>query len=68
MWKNKYETLAVNRTATSDIENRKLLNEIEKLKEEITDVEHSKNIHISEIKNQNHLEIQSIKRHHLGNN
>ena len=32
VWKNKYETLAVNRSATSDLENRKLINEIEKLK------------------------------------
>jgi len=27
-----------------------------------------KNMQISELKNQNHLEIQNIKRHHLGNN
>jgi predicted RNase H-like nuclease (RuvC/YqgF family) len=33
VWKNKYETLSVNRSATSDLENRKLINEIEKLKE-----------------------------------
>jgi hypothetical protein len=38
------------------------------LKEEITDIEHMKNMQISELKNQNHLEIQNLKRHHLGNN
>jgi hypothetical protein len=62
VWKNKYETLSVNRTASSDLENRKLINEIEKLKEEITDIEHMKNMQISEQKNQNHLEIQNLKR------
>ena len=47
VWKNKYETLAVNRTATSDLENRKLINEIEKLKEETTDIEHLKNMQLN---------------------
>ena len=41
---------------------------MEKIKEEITDVEHMKNMQISELKNQNHLEIQNLKRHHLNNN
>lgn len=68
VWKNKYETLTVNRTSTNDLENRKLINEIERLKEEITEVEHVKNIQISQLKNQNHLEIQNLKRHHLSNN
>jgi hypothetical protein len=68
VWKNKYETLTVNRSSTNDLENRKLINEIERLKEEVTEVEHMKNIQISELKNQNHLEIQNLKRHHLGNN
>ena len=47
VWKNKYETLTVNRTSSNDIENRKLINEIERIKEEITEVEHVKNIQIS---------------------
>ena len=68
VWKNKYESLSVTRTATSDLENRKLLNEMEKVKEEMTDIEHMKNMQISELKNQNHLEIQNLKRHHLNNN
>lgn len=68
VWKNKYESLSVSKSANSDLENRKLLNEMEKLKEEITDVEHMKNMQISEFKNQNHLEIQNLKRHHLNNN
>lgn len=41
---------------------------MEKIKEEMTDVEHMKNMQISELKNQNHLEIQNLKRHHLNNN
>lgn len=68
VWKNKYDTLTVNRTANSELENRKLINEIEKVKEEITEVEHMKNMQITELKNQHHLEIQNIKRHNLSNN
>ena len=68
VWKNKYDTLSVNRTANSELENRKLINEIEKVKEEITEVEHMKNMQITELKNQHHLEIQNIKRHNLSNN
>lgn len=68
VWRNKYESLSATKSATSDLETRKLLNEIEKLKEEITDIEHMKNMQISELKNQNHLEIQNLKRHHLNNN
>jgi hypothetical protein len=47
VWKNKYDTLSVNRTANSELENRKLINEIEKVKEEITEVEHMKNMQIT---------------------
>jgi hypothetical protein len=68
VWKNKYDTLTVNRAANSELENRKLINEIEKVKEEITEVEHMKNMQITELKNQHHLEIQNIKRHNLSNN
>lgn len=68
VWKNKFESLSVNRTASNDLETRKLINEIEKLKEEITDIEHMKNMQISELKNQNHMEIQNIKRINLNNN
>ena len=68
VWKNKSDTLTVNRTANSELENRKLINEIEKVKEEITEVEHMKNMQITELKNQHHLEIQNIKRHNLSNN
>ncbi len=50
------------------METRKLLNEIEKLKEEITDIEHVKNMQISELKNQQHLELQGVKRNNLNNN
>lgn len=38
VWKNKYESLSVSKSATSDLENRKLLNELEKCKEEITEI------------------------------
>ena len=68
VWKNKYESLSVSKSATSDLENRKLLNELEKCKEELTDLEHMKNMQISDLKNQNHLEIQNVKRVHLNNN
>ena len=47
VWKNKYETMSVSKSATSDLEARKLLNQIEKLKEETTDIEHMKNMQIS---------------------
>ena len=33
MWKSKHDTLSLNRATSSDLENRRLLNEIEKLKE-----------------------------------
>lgn len=68
VWKNKFESLSVNRSATNDLETRKLINQIEKLKEEITDIEHMKNMQISQLKNQNHMEIQNIKRINLSNN
>lgn len=68
VWRNKYESLTVTKHATSDLENRKLISEIEKLREEIPDLEHMKNMQLSELKNQNHLDIQNIKRHHLNNN
>lgn len=34
LWKNKHESLSVNRSSTSELEIKRLLNEIEKLKEE----------------------------------
>lgn len=68
VWKNKFESLSVNRSATNDLQTRKLINQIEKLKEEITDIEHMKNMQISQLKNQNHMEIQNIKRINLSNN
>ena len=46
---------------------KRLLNEIEKLKEEGCEIEHTKNLQINEIKNQQHLEIQTLKRNNLGN-
>lgn len=68
VWKNKFESLSVNRSATNDLQTRKLINQIEKLKEEITDIEHMKNMQISQLKNQNHMEIQNVKRINLSNN
>ena len=68
VWKGKYESQSASKAANSDYENRRLLNQIEKLKDEITQVEHIKNVQMTDVKNQNHLEIQNLKRHHLNNN
>ena len=62
IWKNKHESLSVNRTSTSELEIKRLLNEIEKAKEEASEIEHIKNVQINELKNQHHLEIQNLKR------
>ena len=67
-WKAKFETMAVNKSAASELESRKLINEIEKLKEEITEIEHLKNMQINELKNNHHLDIQNLKRNNLGSN
>lgn len=47
MWKNKYESLSANRSASSDIENRKLLNDIERHKEELNELDRLKNMQIN---------------------
>jgi hypothetical protein len=44
---------------------KRLLSEIDKLKEEASEIEHAKNLQINEIKNQQHLELQNIKRNSL---
>lgn len=41
------------------------MNEIEKLKEDVCEVEHAKSIQLNEIKNQHHSELQHIKRANL---
>ena len=67
IWKNKHDSLLSNKSSASDLEVKRLLNEIEKLKEEGCEIEHSKNLQINEIKNQQHLEIQTLKRNNLSN-
>ena len=67
IWKNKYESLAVNKSSSSELEIKRLLNEIEKAKEEASEIEHIKNVQLNELKNQHHLEIQNQKRTSLSN-
>lgn len=59
--------MSVNKSSASELEIKRLLNEIEKLKEETCEIEHVKNLQINELKNQQHLEIQNMKRGNLSN-
>ena len=68
LYKNKFEVLTTNKHSAADLDIKKYLNEIEKLKEEICDVEHAKNLQINDLKNQHHMEVQNLKKHNLGSN
>lgn len=67
IWKSKHDSLTANKSNAAELEVKRLLNEIEKLKEESCEIEHAKNLQINELKNQQHLEIQNMKRVNLGN-
>lgn len=65
LWKSKFESHSAAKFSSQELEVKRLLNEIEKLKEDICEVEHLKSVQINEYKNQSHSELQHLKRANL---
>ena len=63
--KNKYDSVMAHRMGSSaehEFEKKKLINEIEHLRSELHEVEHSRSITINDIKSQHQVELQALKR------
>lgn len=67
IWKNKYDSAIANKSSATDFQVKRLMNEIEKAKEQGCEVQHVKNLQITQLKNQQHQEIQALKRANLSN-
>ncbi len=55
------------RDFASEMEVKRLLNEIDKLKEDIVEIKHLKNKQLSDVKHQYQNEIQGLKKTNLNN-
>ena len=63
--KTKYEALVIQSSTTNEIEVKKLKNEIDRLNDQILEVDHLKKIEIGEMRAQMTHEIQYVKKGNL---